>query len=663
MDKKIFRPKTVSEIANDILSLPDNISFYRFLGIIEYQIVHDNELNLKIFKELLKGINIKNDTGNRAIRLACEVGRVEVVKLLVEAGADFTCDNNYPFRVACLNGRLDLAKFLLDAGVSMDEIGGRVLVQACRSSMDFRIVNFLLKHGADVHYREDLALREAIDHEDLELIKILINAGADVHALDDFAIRHASWLGNTRIVDTLIKAGSNIHAKNSEPLENACLRGSVSVIKLLLKNGAKPEDVNDGKIIQEIREIQKEMEMNESILRPKSNDELVKILKDLDQRSLHDRFLYSCKTNDINMINLIINAGYDVRSNENEAIIKSCYNGMYDVVKILLEHGADVNAKNGVPLENASAAGYTNIVKLLLQYGANIHANAEGALRAACAAEHLHIIELLLDNAAEINTGDVILRNAAINGSAQVTQLLIDKGINIHENGDEALIWACRKNNYDIVKILLDNGANIHTAEDKPLRDAVARGNIDTVEVLLSYGADPNAKNGEAFRTASELANKSYVNNIYREIYKLLGRVVAKRLTESVLRPKSTSEILHDADPLEALLEASRLGFIDVVKELIKRGINISINNDYALRAACKYGQTGIVELLLNNGANIEAKNGEPLWYACFFKKYSTIELLLQRGATVTQDLIHEMVERDDKVAEMLKKYFYGNNK
>lgn len=71
------------------------------------------------------------------------------------------------------------------------------------------VVKALLDAGADVHAGDDMALRWAAESGCLEAVKILLDAGADVHAGKDQALCSAANRGNTKIIKMLLDAGAD----------------------------------------------------------------------------------------------------------------------------------------------------------------------------------------------------------------------------------------------------------------------------------------------------------------------------------------------------------------------------------------------------------------------------------------------------------------------
>jgi len=87
---------------------------------------------------------------------ACEKGNEEIVKYLLERGADVNQVNNdnvTPLGKTCWNGNEALVKYLIEYGVNNDQLRDG-LCQACKNS-NVSLVNYFVEHGADVNYKSD----------------------------------------------------------------------------------------------------------------------------------------------------------------------------------------------------------------------------------------------------------------------------------------------------------------------------------------------------------------------------------------------------------------------------------------------------------------------------------------------------------------------------
>jgi len=67
-------------------------------------------------------------------------------------------------------------------------------------------------------------------------------------------------------------------------------------------------------------------------------------------------------------------------------------------------------------------------------------------------------------------------------------ELLLDRGANIHADGDEALRYAAKNGQLEVVELLLAQGADLHVNDDASLRLAAKDGQLAVVELLLDYG-------------------------------------------------------------------------------------------------------------------------------------------------------------------------------
>jgi len=92
------------------------------------------------------------------------------------------------------------------------------------------------------------------------------------------------------------------------------------------------------------------------------------------------------------------------------------------------------------------------------------------------------------------------LRDAAARGDTELVSLLLDAGLDINEaneQGDTALMLACRAGLLELATRLKDAGANVSVANEQgetPLLVAVAIGNLVLAELLVSWGADVKAQ-------------------------------------------------------------------------------------------------------------------------------------------------------------------------
>jgi ankyrin repeat protein len=160
--------------------------------------------------------------GTTALHWAVERDAIEIVQLLIRAGANVKATNRYgatPLWLASLNGNAATIGVLLEAGAdpsaASDEGETALMVAARTGKID--AVNLLLARGADPNVKEQwrgqTALMWAAAEGYAPVIETLVARGADVSARSNggfTAILFAAREGRIAAVDALIKAGADM---------------------------------------------------------------------------------------------------------------------------------------------------------------------------------------------------------------------------------------------------------------------------------------------------------------------------------------------------------------------------------------------------------------------------------------------------------------------
>lgn len=168
------------------------------------------------------------------IELLCDYirdGKVDKVKKILQLGvSDIDEKNSWdssPLYVACEEGEPEIVKLLIENGAD---------------------VNFPVYRKGEVYYTP-LIISSAYGYDDI--VKLLVDNGADpnISGYDkDFPLHFASGKNYVDIVDLLIKGGANVNVKNIEeatPLHKAARTNSVATIQQLLKHGADIDAITD----------------------------------------------------------------------------------------------------------------------------------------------------------------------------------------------------------------------------------------------------------------------------------------------------------------------------------------------------------------------------------------------------------------------------------
>jgi ankyrin repeat protein len=209
-------------------------------------------------------VNAKNEKGSTPLHLASFKGHLEVVKFLLEKGADIEAINGGGFtslQLAAYGGHRDVVEFLIDKGSNLNAInkqmGMTVLDFAFMREMQARkldIAPFLIEKGAefDVNKKNQSGytfLDMAIVFGYTEAVEYLLGFGADISTLRKDGrtpLINAIFRGRPQIADLLIEKGADVNAPDNEgqpPIYWAVKKGLADVVKMLIAKGAATDYV------------------------------------------------------------------------------------------------------------------------------------------------------------------------------------------------------------------------------------------------------------------------------------------------------------------------------------------------------------------------------------------------------------------------------------
>ncbi|XP_050411714.1 ankyrin repeat and SOCS box protein 13 [Patella vulgata] len=182
---------------------------------------------------------------------AAREGRAEILQNLLKTEAfAVNCaspDLVRPLHEACIYGRLQCVKILVEAGaeVNVRNIDGATpLCDAC-SNGSLPCIEYLLDHGAIVNppLLMTSPLHEAVLRDNVDCIELLIKAGARVDASDchfGTPLHISAYKDHEACASILLKLGASVNATKIHltPLHDAARHQDVSFLTLLLNHGA-----------------------------------------------------------------------------------------------------------------------------------------------------------------------------------------------------------------------------------------------------------------------------------------------------------------------------------------------------------------------------------------------------------------------------------------
>ncbi|KMQ91742.1 ankyrin repeat domain-containing protein 17, partial [Lasius niger] len=362
------------------------------------------------------GANVEdhNENGHTPLMEAASAGHVQVAKILLEHGAGINTHSNEfkesALTLACYKGHLEMVRFLLEAGADQEHKTDEMHTALMEASMDghVEVARLLLDSGAQVNMPTDsfespLTLAACGGHVDLAML--LIERGANIEEVNDEGytpLMEAAREGHEEMVALLLSQGANINAQTEETQETAltlaCCGGFLEVADFLIKAGA-------------------DIELGAST-----------------------PLMEAAQEGHLDLVRYLLESAADVHAQTqtgDTALTYACENGHTDVADLLLQFGADLEHESEggrTPLMKACRAGHLCTVQFLISKRADVNRqttnNDHTPLSLACAGGHLAVVELLLAQSAnpfhKLKDNSTMLIEAAKGGHTAVVQLLLD---------------------------------------------------------------------------------------------------------------------------------------------------------------------------------------------------------------------------------------------
>ncbi|EPQ06383.1 Tankyrase-1 [Myotis brandtii] len=474
------------------------------------------------------------------------------------------------------------------------------------------------RKSSPLHFAAGFGRKDVVEH--------LLQMGANVHARDDgglIPLHNACSFGHAEVVSLLLCQGADPNARdnwNYTPLHEAAIKGKIDVCIVLLQHGADPNIRNtDGKSALDLADPSAKAVLTGEY----KKDELLEAA-----RSGNEEKLMALLTP------LNVNCHASDGRKSTPLHLAAGYNRVR-IVQLLLQHGADVHAKDKghgadptlVNCHGKSAVDMAPTPELRerLTYEFKGHSLLQAA-READLAKVKKTLALEIINFKQPQSHETALHCAVASlhpKRKQVTELLLRKGANVNEKNKDfmtPLHVAAERAHNDVMEVLHKHGAKMNaldTLGQTALHRAALAGHLQTCRLLLSYGSDPSIISLQGF-TAAQMGNEA----------------VQQILSEST--PMRTSDVDY------RLLEASKAGDLETVKQLCSpQNVNcrdLEGRHSTPLHFAAGYNRVSVVEYLLHHGADVHAKDKGglvPLHNACSYGHYEVAELLVRHGASV----------------------------
>ncbi|WYD79424.1 MAG: ankyrin repeat domain-containing protein [Candidatus Electrothrix gigas] len=327
------------------------------------------------------------------------------------------------------------------------------------------IVTYLLKHGADVHYKIDNSACGEIVHYPSVLLEMnkdikkkmhhknTYTIGEAGHSLFNYmrlnkcsgntALMYAVAGGDIDIINLLLQRGIDVDVKNdigATPLIIAATIGDTPVVKFLLERGADINAKSSGKLRPDPLSLQLSMLFRNRVESTPIEDEKLRDYPELGITPV----IGASFSGHTELIKFLLQKGASISDNNGSLALQGAILGNHtDTVKMIFNKGITTKSVNlpASVLATAAANGYLGIVKILLDNGMDINGMEDGKaprlrtpLMAAAEAGHIEVVKLLLDRGADKYISIYYVTaymHAKSNNHKEIMKLLEDKKVEV----------------------------------------------------------------------------------------------------------------------------------------------------------------------------------------------------------------------------------------
>lgn len=199
----------------------------------------------------LNGLGAVYGRGDRstALCVAAREGNGEIVRLLVEGGADV--NRGSPLTYAIQGDNHDIAVQLIAQGAdpSRKTYDGLSPIQCALQAGDLKMVTLLSTNGVRIS-EEPGATDWAALGGSVEVLEYVLSQGGTLEVDGDgsTALHTAAAWGHVKMVKFLCDRGMNVNVQDIDgrtPLHLACATNNIAVVRILLENGANTHVKDD----------------------------------------------------------------------------------------------------------------------------------------------------------------------------------------------------------------------------------------------------------------------------------------------------------------------------------------------------------------------------------------------------------------------------------
>lgn len=519
-------------------------------------------LNITNFKmntpraNLSKLINNFNKNDNSKELILAEVNTIGINTI--------NCDGDTPLALAIKRNNFDIVKFLVEAGADVNFDGHYMyppLIQAIESRANYDIVKFLIENGADTNIQYEYENADGNEYEwslltiaisrrcESRILRYLIdldfkldsNVPSDFifHIIDSYDEKYADITYKLLDMIPLTQIDVNVIIDDSysyyymwTPLLYIIefSKEDINIIKKLLDLGA---NVNFKRTLEIYEDYDNDREITPLLLAAKQGyTKIMHLLIEYGANINHVDYygstslMWTSSSPNFEATKLLIEAGANINDQDKSgwsALMVAIDNresrygpetsdrwntgnydthGNDDVINFLLDSGANIyleNRSNKTAIILAVENNRKELIYRLIEMGVNV----ENILNYIKRCAPFDLMKNLLELGASVNDADgnspILLKCLTFQTNYDIINLLLDAGANINSktNHGETVLDRAICADISIVRLMIEHGIDIDAQTNlgrTALMTAVQLGKYETVELLLNAGASVNIR-------------------------------------------------------------------------------------------------------------------------------------------------------------------------
>lgn len=434
--------------------------------------------------------------------------------------------SNPPIVEAAQLGKVEVVGLLVTnkANINAHGVWGKTALHFAADNGDAKMVEFLLKHKADVNSVDEHGFTPIVQSiKSVEVLKLLLAHGADINAHGGKNTLYSQAIGNPQsvgpgVVDFILTNGVDVTVSGDEGFYQAVLfYNDTNLVKRLVPYYAKSTRPEGMVLLHGALEISLAHARKEMALA------IISACFELQTNSLQKAVVLG----DIGATTSLLSNNPAFANTRDffgwTPLHLAALLGNTQLAESLISNKANVDSKDDIgntPLHWAAFFGFGDLVAQLLRHGANVAIPGNGenyndtALDFAIRQGFTSIATMLLTNGANLGPykwwRDTPLHEATAKENVELMKLLISRGadINAVRGGNykqSPLDIAVTGNSPEAVRLLLASGSSLKTQMQTQSGShttlfhlwAAGSGNSSIADQLLAAGCDLNATNGE----------------------------------------------------------------------------------------------------------------------------------------------------------------------